>query len=297
MTKVQNADINMIDATLQLCKEEEQTLSTIPAFKDAQETLQNKRDEIKATMQESIVPVSGIITDTADHREMLIERSFATAGSVIAYAAKNKDEALKAKVNYTRSDLQRMKGNTLVVVSRSIYGTAKELGDKLKNFGTTDEKLVELELTIDAFDVKSRAPRIAIVRRSTKTKGIDPLIREAKDILKSEIDPLFRQLKESHPNLCITYENIRSVVDPRVSTTRLSGVITVEATKEPYSGAIVRVEQAGTEMATDPDGTYNIGIPKSGFYTIHIIAPGFATQVIKNVRLKRGKNTILNISL
>jgi len=76
----------------------------------------------------------------------------------------------------------------------------------------------------------------------------------------------------------------------------VSGIITNSISGDPINNATVTLSSGHNDLS-DLIGSYGIGIPSSGTYTITVSAPGYITQTISGIEMSAGNITNLNINL
>jgi hypothetical protein len=157
----------------------------------------------------------------ADAKE-LARQALATAaseviGAVRAYAVKNADAELQAKVNYAPSEITSGKASDAVARCKTVYAAANEISDSLVKYGITAAKLTAFKKKIDAFDSVKTAPRQSRVEKSAAAQLLTQLVRSNSEILNEQLDGLMIQFKDSAPSFYNEYFAARTVVDIRGS--------------------------------------------------------------------------------
>jgi len=81
------------------------------------------------------------------------------------------------------------------------------------------------------------------------------------------------------------------------TTGKISGTVTDQATGDPLMGANIIVDEAQMGAAADMNGNFIIANIPPGTYTVRVSMIGYATQVIKELRVEIDLTTKLNVDL
>jgi len=151
MNARQKAKTDMFKAIEQVCDDNSNILGEIVAFQNAFNQFKTLLAQLLETEQLRSLPLSGIAADKSADRARLCDLLTTIGGFIYAYASANKNETLKAEVNYTRSKFLQMREDQLVSVSQSIHALGTANKDSLKDFSITDANLADLQGAINAF--------------------------------------------------------------------------------------------------------------------------------------------------
>jgi hypothetical protein len=157
----------------------------------------------------------------ADAKE-LARQTLATAaneviGAVRAYAVRNEEPELQAKVNYSPSQIASGKASNMVTRCRTVHAAASDVAEELAKYGITPAKLTAFKKKIDAFDSMKTAPRQSRVEKSAAAQLLTQLVRSNARILDEQLDGLMIQFKDSAPGFYNEYFGARMVVASRGS--------------------------------------------------------------------------------
>ena len=172
--------------------------------------------ETEASLKYQILTAEGNpgASDVKDQALQALAKSVnEVIGATLAYAKKNADPELAAKVNYSPSDVLAGKASEVVTRCTNIYNAANAVASDLMKFGITAAKLTALNKKIAAFDQVKVAPRQNQVERSAATQLLTQQVSEAVRILRDELDGLMVQFQDASPNFYEEYFAARIIVD------------------------------------------------------------------------------------
>lgn len=148
------------------------------AFSDGVEALAERLGQIDDQLQ--IAPGNPGAKDLKESvRKSLCASACEVIGAVRAYAAKNDDPELTARVGCAPSEITAGKASDVVARCRTISTAASEIMTKLVKYGITAAKLVTFKKRIDAFDGVKVAPRQNRVKKSAAVQLLPQLVRDA----------------------------------------------------------------------------------------------------------------------
>lgn len=303
MTRRQEAKFKMYRVIEAWCDNNVAITSLNAAFTVALGDFKVKIVAIDAMAQQREVPITGIAVDKSSSKQQMCEAAADTAALVYAFAATRGDATLKAEVNFSVSELMRMRESSLAERCQAIHDTGAANLAALNDYGVTAAKLTALQTLIDAFTAETPKPRTAIAERKTETANLVALFKDADQILEERMDKLVVAFKAADPDFVSTYDAARRVTNPPTTTTQLKGVVTDEKTGAPVVGANVTVTpaEAGAEGApetvkTDGAGVYLFKPLAENTYTIAAAANGY-TDSTDTVRVFQGEINHCDIEL
>lgn len=211
----QEAKLNMYDVVRTHCNGNSAIIETNAAFTTAFDEFKTKVAAIESAARISGANLTGIAADKSVSKQDLSRIASQTAGLIYAYAAKNGNNTLKQAVNFSASDLLRLKDAEIAPQSQSIHDKGVENLAALADYGVTAEKLADLQAAINSYAQSVPKPRTAIAERSTVKANIKQLFREADTILVEQLDRLIENFRKDHPDFVSTYKAARKIVDPK----------------------------------------------------------------------------------
>jgi hypothetical protein len=190
----------------------ESIVAAVPALRKAIDALVDFILEINLNAKIQAAP-SGAAEAKQDALDALGDVAYEVAGGVLAYADKNNDRILAAKVKFSRSAITAGSGNAVVARCQGIVDAATENLDSLNEHGVTTEKLKALKQALKLYDAARVLPRDAIAAAAAATKALDRLFPQVDRLLENQIDRLVWQFRESAPEFYDKYQTARSIVD------------------------------------------------------------------------------------
>ena len=143
--------------------------------------------------------------------QKMLGAAFVISGAGTAYASQIKDMGLKAKFDFSRSELA--KGNEKEVYNRcmNIAVSAEPILDKLLAFNIPADQLTILKQTASVFDKLISAPRE--VRKSDKSikEEMVAIYDECDILLDERLDRMMQIYQESYPDFFLEYSNARVI--------------------------------------------------------------------------------------
>jgi len=285
---------NMIRVTIQYCTDNTSATSGIPAFAPVLNTASNKLLLIDQLDQIAMGTTTGVTLDTKALRTAMTDLSLRCSGAVVAYATSINNNTLKAQVNFTESDLNRMKKEEVDDVCQTIHDVTNANIANAQNYGISGTDVSDLQTTINLYRTAVQNPRQAIISKNDSKKQIKNLIDEViKTIFKGQMDKMVNTLKNSNPNFVNKYFDARTIIDLGKTTGKLRGTVK-DRPGTPISGvAIILKITSQADIAyqtlTDDTGIFGIANIKPGNYDIFVQKTGFTTITETNIRFGPGK--------
>ena len=297
MNAKQEAKLNMFRATQKHCNDNPAIVATVPAFATTLTAFNSKVSAIISTAQQEDLVTKGIAVDKSVAKKTLCQLAADVAAPIFAFASASANNTLKQEVNFSFSDLFKTKDDILAPRCQNFkdLGTANLAA--LAPYGLTAASLTALQTTIDGYQAKVPTPRNSSAQKKTIRENLKKLIAEAGTVLKEQMDKTVVGFKSAHPDFVSTYKANRVIIDPGKTATTLKGVILNSQDKSPVSGATIVVVETGNKTSSDEIGAYEIKPLPAGIYTINISAPKYTDKIEKEVTVKQGQITSLDIEL
>ena len=158
-------------------------------------------------------PTSGVTGDKAQARADLEEKTLEIADQLSALAVKNGDNDLAAKVEMTKSSLDKMQDNALDQTAERVAGLATTNIAALADFDVTAADVTELNAARTAFAGMKTSTREAAVGRKTQTESLPQLFANVRSIFRNEIDKMVTKKKKNNPDFYAGYFSARIIVN------------------------------------------------------------------------------------
>ncbi len=171
--------------------------------------------QIMAAAQTSSAVLTGIAADKKATKNSVSQTAAVIAGQIFAFAAKNGNNTLKQAVNFSATDLRRVKDGEFVPRCQTIHNLGVEHKTALADYGITDAKLADLQTAIDDYAQSVPKPRAAITDRATVKANIKQYFRQADTLLAEQVDKLVETFSKESPDFVATYRNARVIIDPK----------------------------------------------------------------------------------
>ncbi|MCK9617496.1 MAG: hypothetical protein M0R21_06625 [Lentimicrobiaceae bacterium] len=187
------------------------------AIWDTSEPFKTEINNLDANMKEidekglSLKGSQSVSEEKKQMCQKMLGAALIVSGIGTAYASQIKDSGLKAKFDFTKSELA--KGNEIEIYNRcaGISKAAEPILDKLLAYNMPANQLTILNQYTSAFDELISAPRE--VRKADKSirKEMLVLYDECDTLLDERLDKMMLIYKESHPDFYLEYSNARVI--------------------------------------------------------------------------------------
>lgn len=297
MNAQQEAKLSMYLSTGRHLDDNSTIIAGNAAFVSNFTTVKAKVADLSNKAQLSDLALTGLAAGKKNTKQNAAQTAADTAGIVYAFADATANEQLKAEVDYSLTDLLKMKDSLLALRCRNIHDLAVENKTALVDYGVTDAALTDLQTAIDDYTATITKPRAARSGRKTLNAEIAGLFKEIDKIYDRQLDKLIVAFKTAHPDFVQTYFNLRKLPEPPVTATQLKGVVTNASDETPIKDALVTVVELGKTAKTKSSGEYLFKPIPNGTYTIRVTAEGFQDFESQEIEVKLGQINTLDISL
>lgn len=213
MKDKQENKLSMYYAVQKVCSANSGVWSGLPAFVTAFADFETNIGKIEDALEAQEKNITGVSKDKDAIGTLMVEKALQVGGAVFAYASDINDLTLKGKVDFSRTELKRVRDSIATQRCQLIHDEANGVIGSLGSYGVTGTDLSDLQTKIDAFASAVAAPRTAITERKGATDEIAKFLRKCDSILKSKLDKLMNQFKVSAPRFYKLYFDARIIVD------------------------------------------------------------------------------------
>ena len=299
MTVKNEAKLNSYNTVEDYCTERNAIVATSPAFQSAFNTFKAKKSGLVASFELEAQALKGIAMDKKQAKQILASQFSDVAALIFAYAFNAKNNTLREAVNYSTSDLIRMKDDEINKVCSNIRKAAAENMTTLTDYGIDQAMITSMDSTLENYEATTTGPRTAITNRRNYKKMIDEQIKEIDSLLKNSLDKIAVKFKKNHPDFYRTYTYNRVIVDPKSSTTKLKGVVTDAESKKALAGVTVTavINEKPFTAKTDLKGKYSIDTPVAGTYQLTFAHKAYKTIPELIIDIVLGKSRVENMEL
>lgn len=127
--------------------------------------------KINLAKQSSAAVTIGLATDKKGSKNALSRTASVIAGQIFAFAAKNKNNLLKEAVDFSATDLRRLKDEELVPRCQEIHDLGAANLAALGDYGVTNTALTGLQTEIEAYAESVPKPRSAQADRLIQNRA------------------------------------------------------------------------------------------------------------------------------
>lgn len=298
MTSRNEAKLNMYRAVKQICDDNATIVAANAAFLASFNAFKaNLSSLISAVTAEGQI-ITGISADKFVLKRNLCQTTADIAAVVFAYATATANNSLKDAVNFSYSNLLKIKDDLLAPACQNIYLVANTNATALVPYGITAGMLSGLQAAISDYSAIVPKPRVAKSVRSSTRKTIDQLVKDIDTLLADQLDKLLVTLKATKPEFYHAFKAARVIIDPSTTTTQLKGIIVDQDSKLPVAGVHVEVNgEVITRVKSNKAGRFVAKPLVHGTYLVTLTADGYEPCTIPNVAIVMGHINKLDIEL
>lgn len=156
--------------------------------------------------------LTGITAEKNNQQEELIDKAYELFSMLYAMASLAGNKVLQAKVDYSESELQNIRGGDLRATCAAILAIVKENLTALERFEITEVDATGLEALIASFGENIPAYRVSVTERKAANEKMKELFLKADGLLNEQVDRMMVRYKNTSPEAYAAYTNARSVV-------------------------------------------------------------------------------------
>jgi len=266
MNDRQESKYNMYLAVEKVIDKYQAVWSGNQGFSDAVTSYKGKLKDIKLLTEVQEKKNTGIRKDKVIAWDTMRDEALVIGGAVYAYATSINNQTLKDAVNYTATDLSKVRDTLAAERCRVILDEANDVAANLINFGISAQQLLDYEQLIIAFETLLVAPRMAIVTKKGATKALKTVMSDTDGILKDQMDRIMPQFKLSAPDFYVDYFNARIIIETGSSkpSVTIAGTCKESVGKLALEGVFVKATVVGDTKnytyTTGPDGLFKVGL-------------------------------------
>lgn len=186
----------------------------VPAIATAVTALSSLITQIDAAGTSQAAPLTGIAEDKEVARTALEEAVFVVSEPLSALAASANNNTLLDEVAISRSGLDHLSADGLDTFATRVAARGTTNQTVLTGtYGVTVAQVTAITTARTTFAPWVNKTRTAVVERSAVTASIPALDRQAKLLLRGQLDPLMNRFRLTNPTLYAAYRAARTVVD------------------------------------------------------------------------------------
>jgi Carboxypeptidase regulatory-like domain len=297
MNAQSEAKLTMYQSVEDHCDDNSDIISANIAFQTAFTNFKTKVATIVNTAQQADLALTGFAAGKKTTKQELCGMTADIAAIIYAFADATGNDELKGEVNYSLTDLLRLKDSLLAPRCQNIHDKGFENKEALKDYGITAAILTTLQTVIDTYTETIPKPRTAVSSRKTLNSNLKQFFKETDAILENQMDKLVVTFKTTNPDFVKTYFSVRQIISPATTTTQLKGIITNKSDQTPIKDATVTIVELETTQKTKSSGEYLFKPIPNGTYTIRVTKEGFQTFEKDEIKVKLGQIRHLDVEL
>ena len=162
--------------------------------------------------EDATAPISGSTVAKTEKRMVVEELGFQVAGAATSYYTLTvPNPILRAKCDYVRSALTRMRDSDLYVNMSRVHEIANPVKALLGPYGVSSTLVDDLATALAAYFAVLQAPKDAMGARSASSKQVARMMAELDTLLREELDVVMRYYVSADPELHDYYLSARSI--------------------------------------------------------------------------------------
>jgi len=250
-------------------------LDTVPARAAAFGLHSTRITAINAIASAQSGNITGIATDKAILRSALDTLAFDHMTAALVWARLQSNNTLAAEFDYTRSDIEKVKDDSIIAFCQHRYQIMDANSATLADYGILPATLAAWQTAMTAYEPLVPGPRSARVSKKVLTAQLKTLFKQTNDHLRDILDPLMLALRASQPDIYLGYQSSRIIIDlkgpgngdsptpPATTDIIVSGTIYAVNISNPLPNATITILVGTTPYAATANnlGQYSRKIP------------------------------------
>lgn len=213
MNKIQTSQYRMFIATQETLDANSSLWNMIPIYLSTKNNLDELIQRMGEVNEKTLSNSKAITANKAVTLNNLIGKTLTVSGIMQAYAAITGNLKLAGKVALTKTDITKIKETDVEAVIAPVIKQARKNLSNLADYGLTEDMIVELETSLDDFNVLIGQPRTVRNQAFAAMTLLDELFDAANDVVKNKLDKLMMRFKFTNTLFYSEYERARSIVD------------------------------------------------------------------------------------
>lgn len=291
MNSQNEARLNMFRAVAKHCNDNPAIVATVPAFQTAATALNTTISSILTTAQLEAQVIKGIAQDKSELKKALCQQATDIAAAVYAFASGNNDNTLKQQVNYSLTDLLRIKDDLIGPVCTNIHDAANANIASLASYGITVASLASFMSAITTFITAVPTPRNAVSLRKAYITELKKMMKDADKILKEQMDKLIPNFNAANPQFVTAYKSNRVIIDPAKGGTMIKGKVINAADNKGIKDVTIEIVGLSVTDKSSPTGLFSLKPGAAGTYSIKLSKAGFQDKTITGIVVQLGQPT------
>lgn len=303
MNNKQNNLLSMYRTVVSIVKANATEVAKVGAFESSFNVFESKVTAIINTAQQRDMVLTGITGDKTAKKRELAQMTATIATVVKGYAKTVGNKKLADQMDFSESELFKLKDEDLITNATNIYNSANEVLLDLVNYNITEQTLDALLGNITVFSLKKPAPTVAISLKESLTAQLEQLFAEANAILKDQMDNTSKMFVTYSPSFYALYSEARKIIDRgkgKGAGNALKGVVKTmlaDGTLDVVTDALVQLVEKKMVAVTDGKGAFNFGNVTPAMYTLKAIKKGYNETEMGQVEVIKGVDKVVDLVL
>ena len=221
---------------------------------------------------------------------------FSVTSGTYGYASSIENLILKEEMNYSLSELQKLRDDTIETVCNNIKSKVEaHLGVPLEGFGVDAEVLEIMEAAKSAYVESKDKPREAAVDKKVQTDALGPLFTKATGILHDIMDKAANTLNATEKDWFSGYHNARMIITTGRRHTTAEGYCLEHESNTPIYNATVTLKSIGKDdivLKTDLNGHWKQIPIKNGVWAFLVTHPDYVDFSVSAYEIKLGQTVV-----
>lgn len=278
MLKTQIDNYDMILAVENQLDDNPSLWQDVLPIKQTAELLGQKIDALAVQVGIQLINPTGVTMDKEKARLKVEDHAFVISSAVSAYAITNGKDDLYKRTHYPRSAFTRFRDAELQSVGINLWTDCKAVAGELKEYGVSDDDLINFNSDVIAFAAIMKNPVEAIAKRKAATDLIPFLLAEIIAILNDRLDNLMVGLRATQPEFVNVYFNIRAVKSTGSKPLSLT-ITTLDAvTREPVVHADIEIVGEDIKRVSSKRGYNTVAHLVSGDHELMVSQPNYISK-------------------
>jgi len=308
MKSIQKNKYSMEVALCDFLNQNATITTSLPNFGMIFTSFSENLDTIQVISERQGTDKSGIALTKEHLRGGLLVKALDISRKLLAYAKISGNIILATEVNYTKSEMRRSGGASLVNLALLLHDKALVHTAELGSYGITSDALAAFKAGIDQFSDALPKTRLGITEKKQATTQLAALF-DANDLLLEKMDALVEIICLDQPDFYQAYRNNRKVIATGRGSLALTASIKDAVSREGIRGVKVifnpqngkvSITAAKTEATlmkvTAKKGNFKVKSMKPGTYNVILSKSGYKEQVV-TVKIAAGERTVLNAEM
>lgn len=301
MTDRQENLLNMYRTVIAVCDANLAKFAPTTAFHGMITKLKGNVNAVLAIRYTQEMETKGITEQKEQYRHRLARIAGTIAGAIRAYAIATNKLDLKERVNYSESELLRMRVEELLNAAKIIAEeTTVHADEGLDAYGTDGSRYDELMEAIQFFEQAIPGTSVARTSRKTATENLKNLVTATNALLSEQMDQTVKIYQQPHPSFVLQYQAARKVIPSgvRIETEgTVLGTVTLKLTGMPLEGVLIELVGSAFIGSTDAEGMYRLNDVRAGVYTLRATKTGYKTYTAANKAVASRQELTLNVEM